>query len=335
MSTAQAVAQRPHSGAVEPSGTGYRPDSGKDAKGLFDMFKYSKLATVALVAIVAAGGSVRAQDAAADPVVAKVGTVEIHESELKLGMAGLDPQLANLPDDQKRVAALSSIIDVKLLAADADKEGLQDTADFKQRLAFLTDRELHNAYFKKHVVDAVTPEEVKARYEKEIAAIEPQDEIRARHILVKTEEEAKAIIKDLDAGKDFVEIAKEKSTDPNKSEGGDLGYFAKGRMVPEFEAAAFALEKGAYSKEPVKTQFGYHVIKVEDKRKQQPPALDQVEPQVRQLVMRDKYLELLEKAKAAAPIDITDAALKTAYDAVNKQEAEGAEEAAPATEGQQ
>jgi len=338
MSTAQTVAQLPHSGGVEPSGTGYRPDSGEDVKGLFDMLKYSKLAAVALIAIAAAAGGVRAEDAAADPVVAKVGATEIHESELKLAMAGLDPQLANLPDDQKRVAALSSIIDVKLLAADASKEGLQDTADFKQRLAFLTDRELHNAYFKKHVVDSVTPEEVKARYDKEVAAIEPQDEIRARHILVKTEDEAKAIIAELDAGKDFVEIAKEKSTDPNKSEGGDLGYFAKGRMVPEFEAAAFALEKGAYTKTPVKTQFGYHVIKVEDKRKQQPPALDQVEGQVRQLVMRDKYLDLLEKAKAAAPVDITDATLKTAYDAVNKPEAEakdGEGEAAPATEGQQ
>lgn len=335
MSTALAVAQLPHSGGVEPSGTGYRPDSGEDVKGLFNMFKYSKLAAVALIAIAAASGSARAQDAAADPVIAKVGAVEIHESELKLAIAGLDPQLANLPDDQKRVAALSSIIDVKLLAADADKEGLKDSADFKQRLAFLTDRELHNAYFKKHVVDAVTPEEVKARYEKEVAAITPEDEIRARHILVKTEEEAKAVIKDLDAGKDFVEIAKEKSTDPNKSEGGDLGYFAKGRMVPEFENAAFALEKGAYSKEPVKTQFGFHVIKVEDKRKQQPPALDQVEAQVRQLVMRDKYLELLEKAKAAAPVDIQDAALKTAYDAVNKPAAEGEGEAAPAIEGQQ
>ena len=298
------------------------------------MFKYSKLAAVAVIAIAAATAGARAEDAA-DPVVAKVGGTEIHESELKLAIAGLDPQLANLPDEQKRVAALSSIIDVKLLAADADKEGLKDSADFKQRLAFLTDRELHNAYFKKHVVDAVTPDEVKARYEKEIAAITPEDEIRARHILVKTEEEAKAIIKDLDAGKDFIEIAKEKSTDPNKSEGGDLGYFGKGRMVPEFEAAAFALEKGAYSKEPVKTQFGFHVIKIEDKRKQQPPALDQVEPQVRQLVMRDKYLELLEKAKAAAPIDIQDAALKTAYDAVNKPAAEGEGEAAPATEGQQ
>lgn len=299
------------------------------------MFKYSKLAAVALIAIAAASTSVRAEDTAADPVVAKVGTFEIHESELKLAIAGLDPQLANLPDEQKRVAALSSIIDVKLLAADAGKEGLQDTPDFKQRLAFLTDRELHNAYFKKHVVDAVTPEEVKARYDKEVAAINPEDEIRARHILVKTEEEAKAIIKDLDAGKDFIEIAKEKSTDPNKSEGGDLGYFGKGRMVPEFEAAAFALEKGAYSKEPVKSQFGFHVIKIEDKRKQQPPALDQVESQVRQLVMRDKYLELLEKAKAAAPVDIQDAALKTAYDAVNKPEATGEGEAAPAAEGQQ
>jgi peptidyl-prolyl cis-trans isomerase C len=303
------------------------------------MFKYSKLAAVALIAIAAASSSVRAQDAAADPIVAKVGALEIHESELKLAIAGLDPQLANLPDEQKRVAALSSIIDVKLLAADADKEGLKDDAEFKQRLAFLTDRELHNAYFKKHVVDAVTPEEVKARYEKEISAITPEDEIRARHILVKTEDEAKAVIAELDAGKDFIEIAKAKSTDPNKSEGGDLGYFAKGRMVPEFETAAFALEKGAYSKVPVKSQFGFHVIKIEDKRKQQPPALDQVEPQVRQLVMRDKYLELLEKAKAAAPVDIQDPALKTAYDAVNKPaaegEAEGEGDAAPATEGQQ
>jgi peptidyl-prolyl cis-trans isomerase C len=285
------------------------------------MYRYTKLAAVALIAIAAAGSPVLAQDAA-DPVVAKVGAIEIHESELALAITGLDPQLANLPDEQKRVAALSSIVDVKLLAADAAKEGLQDAADFKKRLAYLTDRELHNAFFKKHVVDAVTPEEVKARYDKEIAAITPEDEIRARHILVKTEEEAKAIIADLDAGKDFTEIAKEKSTDPNKSEGGDLGYFGKGRMVPEFETAAFALEKGAYSKEPVKSQFGFHVIKIEDKRKQEPPALEQVETQVRQLVMRDKYVELLEKAKEASPVEIEDAALKTAYDAVNAPQAE-------------
>ena len=285
------------------------------------MLKNRTLAAAALLLFTTAAFPVLAEETA-DPVVAKVGGVEILKSEIDLAVTGLDPQLANLPDAQKRVAALSSVIDIKLLAADASKEGLQDDATFKQRIAYLTDRELHNAYFKKHVVDAVTPDEVKARYEAEIAKIEPQDEVRARHILVKTEDEAKAVIADLDGGKDFVELAKEKSTDPNKSEGGDLGFFGKGRMVPEFEAVAFTLEPGTYTKEPVKTQFGFHVIKVEEKRKQQPPALEQVEGQVRQIVMRDKYVELLEKAKADAGVEIADPELKKAYDAVNAPQAE-------------
>lgn len=278
------------------------------------MFKYNKLAAVALIAITVAHGAF-AQDAS-DPVVAKVGSAEVRQSEIDLAIAGLDPQLANLPPEQKQVAALSAIIDVKLLAADASKEGLENDATFKQRVAFLTERELHNAYFKKHVVDAITPEEVKARYEKEIAAIEPQEEVRARHILVKTEQEARDVIAALDGGKDFAELAKEKSTDA-ASEGGDLGYFSKGRMVPEFETVAFALEKGAYTKEPVKSQFGYHVILVEDKRTQAPPPIEQVEPQVRQLIMRDKYVALLDAAKGAATVEIEDPALKTAYDQIN------------------
>ena len=285
------------------------------------MLKNRTLAAAALLLFTTVAFPVLAEETA-DPVVATVGGVEILKSEIDLAVTGLDPQLANLPDAQKRVAALSSVIDIKLLAADASKEGLQDDAAFKQRIAYLTDRELHNAYFKKHVVDAVTPDEVKARYEAEIAKIEPQDEVRARHILVKTEDEAKAVIADLDGGKDFVELAKEKSTDPNKSEGGDLGFFGKGRMVPEFEAVAFTLEPGTYTKEPVKTQFGFHVIKVEEKRKQQPPALEQVEGQVRQIVMRDKYVELLEKAKADAGVEIADPELKKAYDAVNAPQAE-------------
>lgn len=285
------------------------------------MLKNRTLAAAALLLFTTVAFPVLAEETA-DPVVATVGGVEILKSEIDLAVTGLDPQLANLPDAQKRVAALSSVIDIKLLAADASKEGLQDDAAFKQRISYLTDRELHNAYFKKHVVDAVTPDEVKARYEAEIAKIEPQDEVRARHILVKTEDEAKAVIADLDGGKDFVELAKEKSTDPNKSEGGDLGFFGKGRMVPEFEAVAFTLEPGTYTKEPVKTQFGFHVIKVEEKRKQQPPALEQVEGQVRQIVMRDKYVELLEKAKADAGVEIADPELKKAYDAVNAPQAE-------------
>lgn len=292
------------------------------------MSKLKTLAAAALVAAMAVHGGARAEDA--DPVIAKVGGEEVRQSELTLALGGLDPQLQQMPEEQKRAAALSAIIDVKLLSKTAEKEGLQDDATFKQRVAYLTERELHNAYFKKHVVDIVTPDEVKARYDKEVAALPKQEEVHARHILVKTEDEAKDIIKQLDAGKDFAELAKEKSTDPNKSEGGDLGYFSRGRMVKEFEDAAFALEKGTYSKTPVKTDFGFHVIKVEDKRDAPPPPFEQVQDQVRQLVMRDKYLELLNKAKASAKIEITDETLRKGYDQANKQPEPGSEPVAPA-----
>ncbi|NNU50422.1 peptidylprolyl isomerase [Rhizobium sp. WYCCWR 11279] len=290
------------------------------------MLSTNKLAVLAFATFVALQAPAYADDA----VIAKVGTLEIHQSELDLAVANLDPQLAQLPDDQKKVAALSAAIDVKLLAADAATEKLDQTDEFKKRMQYLSDRELHNAYFKKHVVDIVTPEEVKARYDKEVAALPKQEEVHARHILVKTEDEAKDIIKQLDAGKDFAELAKEKSTDPNKSEGGDLGYFSRGRMVKEFEDAAFALEKGTYSKTPVKTDFGFHVIKVEDKRDAPPPPFDQVQDQVRQLVMRDKYLALLNQAKTSAKIEITDETLRKGYDQANKQPEPGSEPGAPA-----
>jgi peptidyl-prolyl cis-trans isomerase C len=285
------------------------------------MLSSKKLAALAFTALVAFQAPAFADDA----VVAKVGNLEIHQSELDLAVANLDPQLAQLPDDQKKVAALSAAIDVKLLASDATAEKLDQTDDFKKRMQYLTDRELHNAYFKKHVVDTVTDADVKARYDKEVAALPKQEEVHARHILVKTEDEAKDVIKQLDAGKDFAELAKEKSTDPNKDDGGDLGYFTRGRMVKEFEDAAFSLEKGTYSKTPVKTDFGYHVIKVEDKRDAPPPPFEQVQDQVRQLVMRDKYLALLNDAKAKAKVEITDETLRKGYENANKQPEPGAE----------
>lgn len=283
------------------------------------MLNRQKMLFAAVIAAVGLSGAAYAADQS-DPVVAKVGDQEIHQSDLDLGIANLDPQLAQLPDDQKKLAALSAAIDVKAIAKVAEADGIQNTDDFKKRLEFLRERELHNAYFRKYVVATVTDDEVKARYEQEIKKIPPQEEVHARHILVKTEDEAKAIIKELDAGKDFAELAKAKSSDPNKSEGGDLGYFGKGRMVKEFEDAAFALNKGEYTKTPVKTQFGYHVIKVEDKRVAPPPPLEQVKDQIRQLVMRDKYLAVLAKAKEGTTIDIVDPDLKKGYEEINKEQ---------------
>lgn len=272
------------------------------------------LAATALTALLAVSSVASAEDA----VVATINGVDVTKSELDLAESNIDPQLSQLPADQKRVAALTAIVDAKLVAEKAKAEKLDQTPDFKRRAEFIIERELHNAYFKKHIVDAVSDAEVKARYDAELAKMPKEEEVKARHILVKTEEEAKAIIKELDAGKDFAELAKAKSTDPNKSDGGDLGYFRKGQMVPEFETAAFAMAKGKHSETPVKSQFGYHVILVEDKRIAPPPAFDKVKDQVKQIVMRDKYMELLKTSKQGAKVEVLDPGLKKAYEDANK-----------------
>ena len=281
------------------------------------MSRNKLIAAAALVALTGMTLPALAEDAK-DPVIAKIDGVEVTQSDLSLAIDNLDPQLAQLPDDQKKLAALSTVIDAKVIAEKARAEKIEDTSEFKNRLEFIVDRELHNAYFKKHVVDTITDADIKARYDAEIAKLPPVEEVRARHILVKTEDEAKTVIKELGEGKDFAELAKAKSTDPNKSDGGDLGYFKKGMMVPEFETAAFAMKKGDVSKEPIKTQFGFHVIKVEDKRNAPPPEFDQVKDQVKQIVLRDKYMEVLKATKSAAKIEIDDPALKKAYDEANK-----------------
>lgn len=250
-------------------------------------------------------------------VVAKVGDSDVTERDLAFATSDLAPQFAKVPEELRRAAILNALIDIKLLAQQAESEGLDKNATFQARLKFLRERALHNAYFQEKAVNSVTDEEVKARYDKEIAAIEPEEQVHARHILVKTKEEAEAIIAELDAGKDFGEIAKEKTIDPSgTSTGGDLGYFSKGQMVPAFEEAAFALKDGEYTKTPVQTQFGYHVILKVDQRMAPPPEFSAVEGQVRQLVMREKYSELVDAARAGAKIEITDPELKKQLDAI-------------------
>ena len=249
-----------------------------------------------------------AKAAPQDPntVLATINGTEITAKDVDQISADLDPQFARLPDDQRRLAALAAIIDIKSLAAKAEAEKLDQTPEFKARVAFLKDRALHNDYFKQQVVDKISDADVRARYDKEMAAMPPQNEVRARHILVKTKEEAEAIIKQLDGGASFEDVAKEKSTDGSAAQGGDLGYFGPGQMVPEFDKAANALEVGQYTKEPVQTQFGFHVIKLEDKRTQQPPAFEQVKDQVKSLLIRERYMELVKKERGDLKVTYTD-----------------------------
>ncbi|MAS13760.1 MAG: peptidylprolyl isomerase [Nitratireductor sp.] len=266
----------------------------------------------------AAVGFMPAYAADAD-VVATVNGMEITEGDLAVAGEEYGAQFGNLPEPQRRAALLSALIEIRLLASQAEEKGLADSEAFAKRLEFLRQQALHAAFIEKVVDGAVTEEQVRASYDKQIAEAPAVNEVRARHILVKTKEEAEAIIKQLEEGGNFEEIAKEKSTDGAAANGGDLGYFTSGQMVPEFEKAAFALNPGEHSKEPVETQFGFHVIKVEDKRAKQPPAFDAVKDRVRSLLVREKYVEEVSALRDAAEVDVKDPALKEFIDGIEKQ----------------
>lgn len=260
---------------------------------------------------------VSAQDAD-DKVILTIDGADIRQSDFDL-FQELDPQFAQLQGDQKNMAILSALIDVRALAKKAEAEKFAEDPAFQKRLAFLKDRSLHNAYFQKNIIAMIKEEDIKVRFEKEVSAAEPEQELRARHILVKTEEDAIAVVKELDGGADFVELAKTKSTGPSGPQGGDLGFFGKGQMVPAFEAAAFELEAGSYTKTAVKTQFGYHIIKLEEKRNRPLPKFEDVQDQMRQVVLRERYLEIVKQARSETKIEILDEKLKSEYSKLQAQ----------------
>ncbi|GHC76196.1 peptidylprolyl isomerase [Limoniibacter endophyticus] len=286
----------------------------------------------AFAAMLLSAAPLHAQDAApaVDPkaVVATVDGKEITQGELALIQEELGQQFAALPEDQRQAAALVALVEVKHFASEAEKEGIDKTPEFQLRLDHLRSRALHSQYVAS-LEKQITDEELKAEYDAQIAKIPASEEIHARHILIRgsdnAEEDAKAkekaeeIIGQLNDGGNFEELAKENSADGSASEGGDLGYFGKGQMVPPFEEAAFALEKGAYTKEPVKSQFGYHIIKLEDKRDRQPPAFEDVKDQVRSMMLSQKYQGIVRDLPNQAKVDIPDGTLKTAYDNMIKQ----------------
>jgi peptidyl-prolyl cis-trans isomerase C len=279
-------------------------------------FKYAAGLATALT-IMIAPMQVSAQDST-DKVILKFDGVEIRQSDFDL-FQELDPQFEQLQGEQKRLAILSALIDVKSLAKKAVSEKMDEDEAFQKRQALLNERSLHNAYFQKNVIETISDEDIKARFEKEISAVEPEQELRARHILVKTAEEANAIVAELDGGADFVELAKTKSTGPSGPQGGDLGFFGKGQMVPPFEAAAFELEPGAHTKTPVQTQFGFHVIKLEEKRDRPLPKFEDVQDQMRQVVLRERYLETVKEARSASDFEILDEELKASYEKIQQQ----------------
>lgn len=250
-----------------------------------------------------------------ETVVATVGGESITEADLSFAAEDLVQELQQMPPEERRPFLLRVLIDMKVLAAAGREAGMADTPLFQQRLQYLEERALRRAYFADTIANAVTEEAVRAEYDKFTADFQPADEIRASHILVATEEEAKAIKADLDGGADFATIAKEKSIDPGAANGGDLGFFGKGMMVAPFEEAAFALTDIGQVSDPVQSQFGWHVIRLEEKRQSAPPAFEQVAGQLQQQLLMSTFDSTVAGLMANTTVEVADPALKAAVDA--------------------
>jgi peptidyl-prolyl cis-trans isomerase C len=172
----------------------------------------------------------------------------------------------------------------------------------------LEDQVIAQSYVEKLVEKSATDAVLKARYDKFVKEAPPREEVHARHILLANEADAKAVIEELKKGGDFAKLAQEKSTDPaGKTSGGDLGYFTKEEMVPEFADTAFKLKPGEITQAPVHTQFGWHVIKLEDRRAAKPPTFDQLKPQLVRDVGREVFEKKLNELKTAAKIEVFNA----------------------------
>ena len=268
-------------------------------------FRLASAVAASVAIVLLAGMPLRAEET--NPVLAKVNGAEIRQSDVTLAEEELGPSLAQMDPATKKENVLAFLIDMKIVAKAAEAKKIEDRDDFKARLAFTRNRLLMDNLLAAEGKAATTEEAMKKVYDEAAKQIEGEQEVHARHILVETEDEAKAIEAELKKGADFAELAKKKSKDPGASDGGDLGFFTKDQMVPEFSAAAFSLEPGKIS-DPVKTQFGWHVIKVEEKRNRKAPDFEQVKGQIETYVTRKAQAEYVAKLRESAKVERMDQA---------------------------
>jgi peptidyl-prolyl cis-trans isomerase C len=246
---------------------------------------------------------------AEDKVIIVVNGHEIKTSEVEIAAEDISVQLGDLPAKLRYPFLVEYLVERHLLAQAAVKQGVADTEEYKQRLAFYQAKALRDAYFNSNIKPSITDEEVKAAYDKEAAKVKISERVRARHILVQTEKEAKDVLARLNKGEKFEDIAKQVSLDGSKDYGGDLGYFSSEEMVPEFSKAAFALKAGEIS-QPIKTDYGWHVIKLEDRKQGGAQPFDQVKAGIKAVLMRKKVQDAVTELRKQAKIEIIDPDLK-------------------------
>jgi peptidyl-prolyl cis-trans isomerase C len=278
------------------------------------------LVAVGFAAFMAATAVAPAQAPASDPVIAKVNGVEIRQSDLNIAEEDIGRDMPANDEAGKRDYLVNYLTDLLLIAKAAEAKKIPDSAEFKQRLAFVRNKTLMETVLAQESKTAVTEPALRKIYDDATKTMSGQQEVHARHILFRVndpndqaaskaaEDKVKSTIERIKKGEDFGTLAKALTEDPSgKQDGGDLGYFTRDQMVPEFSEVAFSLEKGQVSA-PVKTQFGWHVLKVEDKRTRQPPPFDQVRGEIEQFASRKAQVDLVAKLRADAKIERLDKA---------------------------
>jgi peptidyl-prolyl cis-trans isomerase C len=252
------------------------------------------------------------------PLIAKVNGVEIHQSDLALAEEDIGQNVPAKDEQGKRDYLVNFLTDMILLSKEAEAKKVPDTAEFKRRIAFARNKALMDTVLQEASKGATTEANLHKVYDDATKQMGAEQEVHARHILFRVvnpaddaaskaaETKVKAVIERVKKGEDFNKLANELTEDPSgKANGGDLGYFTKEQMVPEFSEVAFKLDKGQVSA-PVKTQFGWHVLKVEDKRQRQAPAFDTVRDQVENFAVRKAQVDLVTKLRAEAKIERLD-----------------------------
>lgn len=278
-------------------------------------------AALFLTAVLAAGGALAqapAPAAAADPVLAKVNGVEIRQSDLAIAEEDVGQNIPAGTPDAKRDWLINYLTDMTLLARAAETQKVADSQDFQKRLAYVRNKALMETLLRDSGKAGATGDAMQHVYQEAVKQMSEEQEVHARHILFRVadagdqnaskaaEAKAKGTLDRIKKGEDFAKLAKDLTDDPpGKQDGGDLGFFTKDQMVPEFSEAAFKLDKGQVS-EPVKTSFGWHLIKVEDKRKREAPPFDQVKDQIETFVTRKAQIDLLNKLRTDAKIERLD-----------------------------
>jgi len=258
------------------------------------------------------------EDAASGAVVARVNGIDIRESHLAMAEDDLGAELQQLPPDTRREHLISYVADVLLIARAAEQRNVQNSDDFKRRLAFLRTKLLMGALLQEHARSAVTDEALRKVYDEQIRPMGATEEVRARHILFRAdpkdakaleaaEQKARAALERIKNGEDFAAVAKELTEDPSgKENGGDLDYFTKDQMVPEFANIAFQMQPGQISN-PIRTPFGWHIIKLEDRRNRPVPEFEKVRDQIAAFVVRRAQSELIAQLREGAKVERLDA----------------------------